>query len=181
MQPRDIAPEIQGMFAHRKHRGEGGGGGAVLDHALIGFGQTEALTQPVEHARLHLGRRRRGLPEHALRCDERGDEFGKDRGRSSIGVEIGKETRVLPMRDAGHHDPLEIGHDRVEAGAVLGWARLQQGGDVARFGLRAHGAVADRFVVVGAPIGGGLGLCGEIIPAHDVSPLRLRVPRWVGL
>ena len=62
--------------------------------------------------RLELGRRRRGLPQHALRGHRRDQIFGHDRDRRGIGREIGEEARMLPMRHARHDRLLEIGEDR---------------------------------------------------------------------
>ena len=173
----DIAPEIQRAFAHGQYGSQCRGRRAVLDHALVALGQAKALAQPVQHARFHLGCSRRGLPQHALRRDDGGDEFRQHRCRGGIGVEIGKKAGVLPMGDARHHDPLEIGHDRVEPGAGFRRAGVQLVSNFTRRGLGPHGTVADRLAVVRPPVSGGLGVMCEVVPAHDVSPSGITVPR----
>ena len=79
-------------LARAQDRAQRGAGRAVLDHAGEAFGQADHLAQPVEDAGLHLGRRGRGLPQHALGAERGGQHLGEHRGRARVGREVGEEA-----------------------------------------------------------------------------------------
>ena len=106
-----VGAPIGRPLARAEDRAQRGARCAVLDDAGKAFRQAHHLAQPVEDARLHLGRRGRGLPQHALGAERGGQHLGEHRGRARVAREVGEEVRVLPMRHAGQHDALEIGED----------------------------------------------------------------------
>ena len=110
----------------------------VVDHALERVGQAEQLPQPAERHLLELGRRRRGAPQHRLLVERGGQELGEDAGRAAGDGEVGEEAGMVPVRDAGQDDALEVGEDRVERLAVLGRARRERVGG-SRRAVRAKG------------------------------------------
>ena len=60
---------------------------------------------------------------------------------------------MVPVRDAGDEDPLEVGEDALERLALLGRLRRQRVADLAGLDARKH-RIARRIVeVVGDPVG----------------------------
>ncbi len=100
------------------------------------FGEVEQLAHPVEHQRLDLGARRGRDPAHALHAEPGGQQLAEDRRVGRVGREVGEEARVLPLRQPGHDDPVDVGHHRVERlglrsvgarGAATGRRRVRPG------------------------------------------------------
>ena len=56
---------------------------------------------------------------------------------------------MVPMREAGYEDALEVGHDRVERLAALGRVVGERLADVARLHARENGIALAVFEVVG--------------------------------
>ena len=99
------------------------------------LGKAKRLAQPIQHAGFQLGRRGRGLPDHALGRKHRMNVFGQHGRRGGVVAEIGEETGVLPMGHPGHDDAFEIGKDRFHVFARFGGGERKLAGDVARFHL----------------------------------------------
>ena len=83
-QPLLVDPPPRDALARRQDGAERGARGRVLDDAAEALGQPDHLPEPVEDAGLHLGRGRRGLPQHALGADRRGQHLGQDGGRARL-------------------------------------------------------------------------------------------------
>jgi hypothetical protein len=71
---------------------------------------------------------------------------------AALAGKMGEEARMLPVGHPRQDDPLEIGKDRFHAFAVLWRSGGNLRGDLAGCCLRAHGAVAQRGPVGGAPL-----------------------------
>ena len=103
-------------------------------------GEAEQLDHPVEHQRLEFGARRRRDPAHALHAEPGGQQFAEDRRERVVRREVGEEVRVLPLGEAGHDDPIEVGH---HGGERFGLGRRmlgQRGAHVAGCDRRLHRA-----------------------------------------
>ena len=147
-------------------------------------GQAEQLDHPVEHQRLELGAGRRRDPTHALHAEPGGQQLGEDRRERVVRREVGEEVRVLPLREAGHDDSIEVGH---HGGERLGFGRRvvgQRGSHVAGRDRRLHRPLVDLGDVVGDPVdqrvaAGAelLGCHGSIVSVCVPSPRRRSVAR----
>ena len=161
-----------GAVQRGQQGGEGRGGGGVLDDAAARavaaerLREPERLGEPVEHHLLDLGHRRARRPDHPLRTDAAGEEVAEDRGGRGVGREVGEEPRVLPVREAGHDDAVEVGQHGVERLGGLRCRRRQQASYVTGRDLRADGQVVEGGPVVGDPVDGGVPLAAELLGRH---------------
>ena len=109
----------------------------MLDDAAAGAvgpevgGERQQLHQPVHDVRLELGAHRPGRPQHALHAEPGRDQLAEDARTAAVGREVRVPARVLPVGGGRHHDPVEVGDDRVPALALLGGRDRQHRADVA--------------------------------------------------
>ncbi len=122
----------------------------VLDVAVPVARQPQQLRQPVHHQVLQFGGGRGCPPNERHLVERRGDEFGHDSGWRRRRREVRKETRVLPMSDAGK-EQVQIGQDRVERFGLVGRVRRQRRTYLAGGCRRQHWHVADAVQVAGSP------------------------------
>lgn len=73
-------------------------------------------------------------------------------GGSALAGEVAEEARMLPQRQAGQHDPVEIGDHRAEILRLLRRSRWQQRAHLARPGPRHHRPIGQPFLIVGQPV-----------------------------
>ena len=144
------------------------------------LGQAERLGQPVDDDLLDLGDRRAGGPDHPLRADAAGEQVAEDRGRRRVGREVGEEARVLPVRQAGHDDLVEVGEQGVERLArprapTAGSARRTSPGAT----CESTGRSSRRGPVVGDPVDGGVALAAELLGRHVAGSCGPKVLRAV--
>ena len=136
----------------REQGAQGGRRGGVLDDAGKAGRKPDHLPEPVEDDLLELGRRRGGLPDHALGAEAGRQKLPQDRGRAVVGREVGEPARVLPVGDARHDDLLEILEDRLHGlppGRGDGRDHLL---DVARLEPGDDGVFLDIFEIIGDPV-----------------------------
>ena len=126
--PRATGRLVQGRGEGHEHRARG----TVLDDTAAGpvrpepAGKPEHLGEPVEHVLLEFGAGRARRPEHPLHAQTRRDQIAEHRGPGDVGGEVAEEPRMLPVRDAGEHDPVEVAEQRLERLGLLGRMRGQQ-------------------------------------------------------
>jgi hypothetical protein len=84
-------------------------GAATRPHRhLEVLGQPEQVDEPVHHARLDLRHRRARRPQHPLRAQAGGDQLGEHGRARRVRREVGEPARGLPLRDARHHDVVQV-------------------------------------------------------------------------
>ena len=159
-------------LARGEERAEDRARGGVLDDAREALGQAGHLAKPVEDARLQLGRGGRGLPEHALGAERRGEHLGEDRRRARVRREVGEEARVLPVGDPRQHHRREVGEDLVHRLAALGRREPEPRGDLAGLDLGTHRIALDPGQVVGHPVDERVGVAAEVLGVHDGQLIR---------
>ncbi len=161
-----------GPVAHGDDGRQRAGGGGVVDGAGEVTGEAQRLAQPRDHDLFDLGRRRRGLPQHALRRHGIGQLLGPDRGRCGIGGKIGEEAGMLPMGHRVRHDGLEICEDLGRVGGGLRRALRQSGGGVARPDGGSDRPVPQAGMVVADPVGGAPAPRVQIVVVHGARDWR---------
>ena len=107
-------------------------------------GQGEQVGQPVEHVRLEFGGGGGGGPQHALHPEAGGEQVTEDRRPAGVGREVGEERRVLPVRDAGQDQLVEVGEHGLERLALLGRVRGQRAPELARPTADSTGKLSSR-------------------------------------
>ncbi|MNO86454.1 hypothetical protein D3C76_778500 [compost metagenome] len=164
---------IAGALAGADQRHQGAGRGGVLDHPAPLRRQTEQLAQPVEGGFLQLAQRRAGLPRQPQHAQAGAEEVAKHRRQRTVGGEVAVEIRVLPMRQAGHHQVVHIIEDRRERLALLGRSSRQGGLEVARLDLRHDRAFGHTLAVVGDQVDQLVAVLAKFFWGHARSPLLL--------
>ena len=163
---------LAGPVQRGQQRDQVGTGAGVLDDAAAGPGrpegrrQAEEVGEPVHDVLLELGGRRAGHPGHALDAETGRDEVAQHGRARGVGREVAEEPGVLPVRDAGQHDPVEVGQHGRERLALLGCRRRQRLAHVAGRHLRAHGQRADPAPVVGDPVDDLVAVLAELLGSH---------------
>ena len=152
------------VVASGRERGERRGRRRVLDVAVPARRQAEELREPVHDVQLELGRRRRRPPQDPDRVQRRDQELGQDPRLRRRVREVGEEARVLPVRDAGEDDLLDVAQNRRERLRPLGRRRRQLRADLTRRHLCEHGQLGKPFEVRRDPFDGGRSVLAE---AHD--------------
>ena len=135
-------------------------------------GRAEEVGEPVQDVLLELGGSRAGHPGHALDAEARGDQVAEHGRPGGVGGEVAEEAGVLPVRDAGQHDPVEVGEDGGERLALLGRGAGQGRADLAGGDLRAHRQRVDPGPVVGDPVDDLVAVLAELLGSH--------VRNWLG-
>ena len=149
-------------------RREGSGAGGVVHHARPGFAQARHLAQPVHDHLLDLGRGRARLPAHALHAEARGHDVGQDGGVARIAREVGEETGVIPVGDAGHHVPVERGQRLIQLAALSRRMGGKRGPDLSRLNLAHDGQARQPLAVVGDPIDELVAEAAKFFGVHGV-------------
>jgi len=176
---------VGGRFVPRRnHRRQHRAAGRVLDDAAAGVGGEERLRQP-QHPRqpvhdvgFQFGDGRAGLPDHPLRPQpgrQQLAQYGRERG---VGREVGEEVGRLPMGDAGHDDPLHVGHHRLERLARLWRLRRQLRPHLARRHRGHDGELFYLLVIVGDPVDEGFAVGAEVVGGHEVGHRWVRDTRY---
>ena len=153
-----VGLEPGGAFPGGEQGGERRRGGGVLDHAAAGAvgaerrREVEEFRQPVEDQRLQFRRGRAGRPEHPVDPDPGGEQFPEHRRPGVVRREEPEETGVLPVEQAGHDDPVEVGEDRFEGLAPLRRMLRQERPNFPRTDGGRHREAADPPPVVGQPV-----------------------------
>lgn len=88
--------------------------------------KTEQVDHPVHHPGLDLGDGGAAGPAHALHAQAGRDQFGEDRRVGGVRREPGEEARMLPVGEARHHHPVEVGQHGIEAVGCAGSFRQQR-------------------------------------------------------
>ena len=128
--------------------------------------KAEQLGDPVADEQLELGRRGRRPPEEPDRVQRRGEQLREDPRLGGRGREVGKEARMLPVRDPRHEDLVEVAQHRLERLPLVGRGLWEAGKDVAGPDLCQHRQVADTLEVVGRPVDGGMAVVPETHPRN---------------
>ena len=147
-----VLAEAGGPLAGAEERRESGGAGGVVDHSCPRLAQARHLAEPVHDHLLHLGCGGARLPAHALHAEARGHDVRQDRGVARIAWEVGEEAGVVPMRDAGHHVPVERGQRLIQPSALLRGMGGKRGPDLSRLHLTHDRHVGQPLAVVRDPI-----------------------------
>ena len=115
-----------------------------------------------------LGERGAGLPvqpEHAEAGAQQVAEHA--RRATAFGGEVAEEPRVLPVRQAGHEDRVEVREDRVER---LGFGRRRRRearpSTCARLGRAPSPAASECRAVVGDPVDELVAVLAELVGGH---------------
>ena len=115
-------------------------------------GQAEQLPHPVDGPQLELRRRGRGAPEDRDLVQRRREQLGEDprlrRGRR----EVREEARVLPVRQRGDDQLVEVAQHVRERLALLRRRERQLRGELARLHLREHRQLADALEIARRPV-----------------------------
>jgi hypothetical protein len=162
---RDVLARGRQRVQRRHRRG-------VVDHALERRRQAHQIAQPAERDFLELGRRRRGTPQHRLLVEPRAQHLGEDAGAAGAGVEVSKETRMVPVRQAGDDDALEVREDVVERFAMLRRARGQRASHVARRHARQDRIAFGLGEVIGEPVDDAVAFAAEGLRIHVARGAR---------
>ncbi len=88
-------------------------------------GRPEQLPYPVDRAQLELGRRRRGAPVERHLVQRRGQQLGEDPRLGRGDGEVREEARVLPVRERGDDQLVEVAQHVRERLALLRRRRRQ--------------------------------------------------------
>ncbi len=160
---------------------EGAGGGGVLDDAVEGGGEAGHLTDPVEDDVFDLGDGGAGLPGEAEDAEAGAGEVAEDAGEQAVGGKVAEEARVLPVREAGEDEGVEVGEDVGEGLGLVGRRGGELGGDGAGLDLGHDGTVGEGGAVVGEPVDELMAVGAELFGGHfSLGPERsLVVDRWV--
>jgi hypothetical protein len=140
----------------------------VLDVTVPALRQPEQLPHPVDGADLELGRRGGGAPDQRHLVHRRRQQLREDPRLRSRDGEVGEEARMLPVRQRGHDQLVEIAqHVRKRLGLFRRRER-QLRGQLAGLHLRKHRQLADALEVSRRP----LERCGAVLP--EVAHGRFR-------
>ena len=146
----------RGQRVQRRDRGR------VVDDAVERVGKPDQPPQPAERDLFQLGRRRRRPPQHRLLVECRRQELGQHTWLARADGEVGEETGMVPVRQAGNEDALEVGEDALERFALLGRAVGQRAANLSRAYPRED-RISRRIVeVVGDPVGEEAGVISEV-------------------
>ena len=137
--------EIGGALAGAEQRHQRAGGRGVLDHAAPCVGEAGHAAHPVGHDFFDFGQRGAGLPGEAEHAEAGGEVVAEHAGEFAVRREVAEEAGMLPVREAGHDDAVEIGQDGVEGFGRLRRVGGQRGLDLAGRGARHHGALRRRW------------------------------------
>ena len=161
-----------GRLPRRRQRVQGGDGGGVVDHAFELGRQPEQLPQPAERHLFQLGRRRRRAPEHGLHVQGARQQLRQHAGRAAGDGEVGEEAGMVPVRDAGQEDALEVGEDGVERLAGLRGGRRELRADLPRPGAGQHGVAVVLTEVGRDPVDEVAPVTPELVRRHVAEGVR---------
>ena len=85
-----------------------------MNHAAPGRRQADHLAHPIGGDFLHLGKRRAGLPGQAQHAQAGAGEIAEHAPKQAIGGEVTEEARMLPVREAGQDDTVQIADHSLE-------------------------------------------------------------------
>ena len=97
-----------------------------------------SCSEPLHRHLFELGCRGRRAPEHRLHVEGRGQRLGGDRRGRRARREVRKKARVVPVRDAGQDDRLEVLEDSLERFRFVRGPRRQPRRDLARTHAAEH-------------------------------------------
>ena len=129
-------------------------------------GQAHHLPQPIQHDLFEFSGRRRGAPQHAVDVEARREQLTQDAGHRSRNAEIGHKSRLIPMRDAGHDNVVEIGEHIVERFGVRGRRHWQLRFHVTRLHTRQHRISIVVLQIIGDPIDELFAVFTEVVGVH---------------
>src|SRR4029079_12133888 len=136
----------------------------VVDDAVEGVGQADQPLQPAQRDLLELGCRRRRAPQHRLLVERRREKLAEDAGGAAGDGEVGEEAGMVPVRDAGKDDALEVGEDRVEVFAALRRVRGERVADRAGPYTRKDWIAGRILEVIRYPVRESVRLLAEVVP-----------------
>ena len=152
----------------------------VVDESNEAFRQAEELPEPVRRQAFQLGRSGRRPPDHRVRVDRRGQQFGENgRGGSRI-CEVRQEARMIPVREARNHPFLEVTQDVVQGLALPRRRRRPRGTHLARAHAGQNRVSSGGAKVLRDPFEDAPALDQEFLGRH-VSQLRDRQGRKAGV
>ncbi len=171
LQSAAIQAEIGGALASAEQCHQGASGRSVLNHAAPLRRQASHPAHPIGHDLFDFGERGTGLPGEAEDSEASGDVIAEDAGEFAVRRKVTEETGMLPVREAGHDDPVEIGQDCIE-----GFGRLRRVGrqrclDLAGRGPRHHGAFGDGGAVVGNAVDDLVAEAAKLFGRHSPSKI----------
>ena len=91
----------------------------------------------------------------------RGDQLGQDPGLGRRDREVREEARVLPVREGGQDQVVEVAQHVRERLAPLGGRFGQRGGELAGRNLREHRQLADPVEVACDPVDRSVAVLAE--------------------
>lgn len=133
-------------------------------------GKTEQLREPVEDVQLELGRHGRRPPEEGDLVERSRYQLRENRRLRAGDTEVGEVARVLPVRNAGQEDLVEIAQDVRERLSALGRRWRESRADVTRLHLREHRILADTLEVACDPLAHSRRIAPEV--AHRLRSFR---------
>ena len=99
LQARGLLAEPRCLLARTQERAERRSAGGVVDDARPGGREPHHLAEPVHHYLFDFGRGGRRLPAHPLHAEPGGEDVCEDRRIRRVRGEVGKEGRMIPVRD----------------------------------------------------------------------------------
>src|SRR5439155_23106404 len=126
----------------------------VLDMTVEPFREPEQTAKPLQRDFLELRGGGRGAPQHRVDVQRSAEKLREYPRLGAGDREVAEEARMVPVRDAGQEDAVEVVEDVRERlptlGRLVGKRRL----DVARLDPCEHGQLADPLEIAGGPLEG---------------------------
>ena len=145
----DIA---SGDVPRRNERGKCRRRRGVLDVSVPAVGQPEQPAHPVDGANLQLGRRRGCAPDQRDLVERRREQLREDPGLGCGDREVGEEARVLPVRQGGDDQLVEVAQHVRERLRLLRRRERQLRRQLARLHLREHRQLVDALEIARRPL-----------------------------
>ena len=155
----DVAPgDVPGGDQRRQRRSRSG----VLDVAVPAFREAEELAHPVDDAELELGRGGRSAPDERNLVQRRRDQLREDARLRRRDREVREEARVLPVRERGQEQLVEVAEHVGERLGLLGRRRRQLRRQLAGRDLREHRQLGHALEVARRPLERGRAVFPEV-------------------
>ena len=143
-----------------------------LDYPAPRRRQPQHLAQPIGDDFLDLRHRRAGLPGQPEHAEAGADQIAQHARQQRVSGKIPEEARVLPQRQAGHHQPVQNRRSPPRilppcAGGATGRASRISPGRVAAI----TGRIRQAFMIIGQPVDQLVAITAKVVRGH--APVSL--------
>ena len=171
-----VQTEAGGLLPAHGRGHQGTGGSSVLNHSLPRRGQPHHLSDPVGGQLFQLGQGRTGLPGEAKHAQAGAEIIAQDTGQRAVGGKVAKKARMLPVRQSGQDDPIQVLEDRGEVLGLFGRRSRKLGLDLARLGASHHGFLNHVSTVISNPVDELMSDPAEFFGSHESLGNQRKVP-----